>query len=89
QFDINKLSVELGMGRSKLYTKIKEVTGFTPNELTLNLKLQEAVALLDGKPHLNISEIAFELGFSSTKYFTKCFKAFYGMVPQDWRKRNT
>ncbi|MDR2622160.1 MAG: response regulator [Dysgonamonadaceae bacterium] len=89
EFDINKLGVELGMGRSKLYTKIKEITGFTPNELTLNLKLQEAAALLDSKPHLNISEIAFELGFSSTKYFTKCFKTFYGKVPQEWRKRNT
>jgi signal transduction histidine kinase/ligand-binding sensor domain-containing protein/DNA-binding response OmpR family regulator len=88
EFDINKLGVELGMGRSKLYAKIKEITGFTPNELTLNLKLQEAAALLDGKPHLNISEIAFELGFSSTKYFAKCFKMFYGMVPQDWRRRD-
>lgn len=88
EFDMNKLGTELGMGRSKLYTKIKEITGFTPNELTLNLKLQEAANLLDGKPHMNVSEIAFELGFSSTKYFTKCFKTFYGMVPQDWRKRN-
>lgn len=88
EFDMNKLGTELGMGRSKLYPKIKEITGFTPNELTLNLKLQEAAGLLDGKPHMNVSEIAFELGFSSTKYFTKCFKTFYGVVPQDWRKRN-
>lgn len=88
EFDINKLAIELGMGRSKLYMKIKEITGFTPNELTLNLKLQEAANMLDNKRHMNISEIAFELGFSSTKYFTKCFKTFYAMVPQDWRKRN-
>lgn len=87
EFDMNMLGTELGMGRSKLYMKIKEITGFTPNELTLNLKLQEAVILLDNKSNLNISEIAFELGFSSTKYFTKCFKTFYGMTPQDWRKR--
>jgi DNA-binding response OmpR family regulator/anti-sigma regulatory factor (Ser/Thr protein kinase) len=88
EFDMNKLAIELGMGRSKLYMKIKEITGFTPNELTLNLKLQEAASMLDNKRHMNISEIAFELGFSSTKYFTKCFKTFYAMVPQDWRKRN-
>lgn len=88
EFDMNKLATELGMGRSKLYMKIKEITGFTPNELTLNLKLQEAASMLDNKRHMNVSEIAFELGFSSTKYFTKCFKTFYAMVPQDWRKRN-
>lgn len=88
EFDMNKLAIELGMGRSKLYMKIKEITGFTPNELTLNLKLQEAASMLDNKRHMNISEIAFDLGFSSTKYFTKCFKTFYAMVPQDWRKRN-
>ncbi|MDR1091874.1 MAG: DNA-binding response regulator, partial [Prevotella sp.] len=88
EFDMNKLAIELGMGRSKLYMRIKEITGFTPNELTLNLKLQEAAGMLDNKRHMNISEIAFELGFSSTKYFTKCFKTFYAMVPQDWRKRN-
>lgn len=88
EFDMNKLATELGMGRSKLYMKIKEITGFTPNELTLNLKLQKAASMLDNNRHMNVSEIAFELGFSSTKYFTKCFKTFYAMVPQDWRKRN-
>jgi signal transduction histidine kinase/DNA-binding response OmpR family regulator len=88
EFDMNKLGTALGMGRSKLYTKIKEITGFSPNELTLNVKLQEAVNLLNTKSRMNISEIAYELGFSSTKYFTKCFKTFYGIVPQEWRRRN-
>jgi len=86
-FDMNQLGSELGMGRSKLYTKIKEITGFTPNEFTLNMKLKEAVDLLDNKPQMNVSDIAFHLGFSSTKYFTKCFKTFYGLTPQDWRKK--
>jgi signal transduction histidine kinase/ligand-binding sensor domain-containing protein/DNA-binding response OmpR family regulator len=87
-FDMNQLAVKIGVGRSKLYSKIKEATGFTPNELTLNIKLQEAADLLDNNLGMNISEIAFELGFSSSKYFTKCFKAFYGMAPMDWRKRD-
>ena len=87
EFDMNKLSLELGIGRSKLYMQIKEITGFTPNELTMNLKMQEAAHLLDSQPQMNISDVAFKLSFSSTKYFTKCFKTFYGIVPQDWRKR--
>lgn len=88
EFDMNKLSNELGMGRSKLYIKIKEITGFTPNEFTLNLKLQEAAHLLKTQKQMNISDIAFHLGFSSSKYFSKCFKSFYGVSPLDWRKEN-
>lgn len=88
-FDMNKLGVELGYGRSKLYVKIKEATGMTPNELTLNVKLKEAVFQLEHYHQKNISQIAFELGFSSTKYFSKCFKSFYGITPQDWRKNNS
>lgn len=86
-FDMNQLGLELGMGRSKLYTKMKDITGFTPNEFTLNIKLEEATNLLDNRPEMNISEIAFHLGFSSAKYFTKCFKTFYGTTPQDWRRK--
>lgn len=86
-FDMNKLGLELGIGRSKLYVKIKEITGLTPNEFTLNLKLQEASYFLQNKPEMNISDIAFHLGFSSSKYFSRCFKTFYGVTPQQWRKR--
>ncbi|MDU1903163.1 MAG: two-component regulator propeller domain-containing protein [Dysgonomonas sp.] len=87
-FDMNKLGLELGLGRSKLYVKMKEITGLTPNEFTLNLKLQEATDLLQNKSEMNISDIAFYLGFSSSKYFSKCFKSFYGVTPQEWKKRN-
>ena len=43
---MNLLASELGMGRSKLYTKLKEITGLTPNEFTLKLKLEEAMQFI-------------------------------------------
>lgn len=85
-FDMNTLSSELGFSRSKFYAKIKSLTGFTPNEYTLNIKMKEAVYLLENKPDMNISEIAFHLGFSSAKYFTKIFKTIYGVVPKEWKR---
>lgn len=85
-FDINVLASELNMGRSKLFTRIKEVTGITPNEFVLNLKLKEAVRLLKDAPEYNVAEIAYRLGFSSPRYFSRCFKAFYGVNPQSYRK---
>lgn len=85
-FDMNMLAAELNMGRSKLYSRIKEITGFTPNEFTLNLKLKEGLRLLKDSPELNVSEISYKLGFTSPRYFSKCFKAFYGVPPQSYRK---
>ena len=85
-FDMNVLASELGIGRSKLYLRIKEITGLTPNELTLKIKLEEAMYLLNNQPNLNISEISYQLGFSSPRYFSKCFKSFYGVSPQNCRK---
>ena len=86
EFDMNLLASELGMGRSKLYTKLKEITGLTPTEFTLKLKLEEAMHLLNNAPHLNVTEISYQLGFSSARYFSKCFKTFYGIAPLNVRK---
>lgn len=86
-FNMNELASELAIGRNKLYTRIKELTGMTPNEWVLKLKLDESVRLLDNHPELNISEIGDRLGFSSTPYFSKCFKSVYGVAPLTYRKR--
>lgn len=86
EFNMNTLASELGLGRNKLYTSIKDITGLTPNEFALNIKLHEARRLLDDSPHLNVSDISVQLGFSSAKYFSKCFRTFYGVSPMHWRK---
>lgn len=85
-FDMNILASEMNIGRSKLYTKIKEITGLTPNEFTLNIKLKEGMRLLRESPELNVAEISYSLGFSSPRYFSKCFKDFYGQPPLYFRK---
>ena len=86
EFNMNSLAAELGLGRNKLYARVKEITGLTPNELTLKLKLDESLRLLKNNPELNISEISDRLGFSSTQYFSKCFKSVFGMSPLIYRK---
>lgn len=80
------LASELYMGRSKLYSRIKEITGLTPNELTLKLKLEEAMYLLKNEPQYSVADICYQLGFASPRYFSRCFKTFYGIVPQNCRK---
>lgn len=85
-FDLNLLASELNMGRSKMFSRIKEITGITPNEYVLNMKLKEAGRLLKEVSEYNVAEVAYTLGFSSPRYFSKCFKSFYGVTPQAFRK---
>ena len=86
-FDVTSLASALCMGRSKLYMQFKQMIGLTPNEFILKVKLDEAMSMLKNQPDLNISEISTALGFSSPRYFSKCFKAFFGVAPQGVRRR--
>lgn len=88
-FDVTMLASELFMGRSKLYLLFKQIIGLTPNEFILKVKLDEAMSLLRNNPEYNISEISFQLGFSSPRYFSKCFKSFFGVSPQKIRRKDS
>lgn len=85
-FDMGILASELCMGRSKLYSRMKEITGLTPNEFTLKLKLEEAMYLLNNESQYSVADICYRLGFASPRYFSRCFKTFYGIAPQNCRK---
>lgn len=89
EFDMDMLAKELNLGRSKMFARLKEVVGLTPNEFTLKLKLEEALRMLQEEPDFNVSEISYRLGFNSPRYFSRCFKTFYGVSPQNYRKAPT
>lgn len=86
-FSMDDLATALNMGRTKMFSVIKETTGLTPNELTLKVRLEEALHLIQTDPNYNISEISYRVGFSSPRYFSRCFKTFYGVAPQNYRTR--
>lgn len=86
-FDMNLLAERLNLGRSRMFARIKEITGLTPNEFTLKLKLEEAMRILREEPEYNITEVSYKLGFSSLRYFSRCFKDFYGTTPQDFKRK--
>ena len=86
EFDILEFSKAMALGRTKLFSKIKGITGQTPNDFILNVRLKKAAAYLTDHPEFNISEITYMMGFSSPKYFAKCFKEHFGMSPSEFRK---
>ena len=60
-----------------------------PNDFIVNIKLKKAAFWLNNNPELNISDITYKLGFSSPKYFSKCFKEQFGLTPSAYRKNDT
>jgi AraC-like DNA-binding protein len=85
-FVVPAFSREIALGRTKLFTKLKGITGQTPNEFIQNVRLKKAASLLSNNPEYNISDITYMLGFSSPKYFAKCFKEQFGVSPSAYRK---
>lgn len=85
-FKVDMLAEEIGIARTKLFTKIKAITGQTPFDFIMTIRLKRAAVMLKNNPELNISEIADRLGFSTPKYFSKCFKEKYNITPQEYRK---
>jgi len=82
---MEELGEELGLGRVQLYRKVKAITGQTPVELLRQMRLQRAYALL-GSTTKTVAEIAFEVGFNTPGYFSKCFKEQYGKLPMELRE---
>lgn len=85
-FNTSVWSKELGIGRTRLFSQIKNITGMTPNDYLLQIKLNKCLVLLS-ENELTIGEIAYQLGFSSPTYFSKCFKNHYGITPAEYRKK--
>ena len=86
RLSVKYLSRELGMSRSSLYAKMLELTGETPVEYIRSFRLEKAATLLE-KSDLTISEIAYEVGFSTPNYFTRAFRAKYRTSPSDYAAR--
>lgn len=86
ELSVEDLGASLGLGRVQLYRKTKALTGYSPNELLRIARLKKAASLLasSGK---TISEITYEVGFTSPSYFTKCYKDYFGESPTDFLKR--
>lgn len=86
ELSVDSLAAQMGLGRSQLYRKIKALTNYTPVELVRSLRLKRSRELLTTTSK-TISEIAYEVGFSTPAYFTRCYREAYGETPSDLRER--
>jgi len=82
-FKVDDFGKPIGCSKSQLYRKMISLTGKSPNSFIKEYRLNEALSLLN-KQVKNVSEVAFETGFNSPSYFSKCFQKQYGRSPSDY-----
>lgn len=83
QLSVENLSRHLTMSRSTLYAKLLELTGQTPVEYIRSFRLDKAAILLE-KSTMTISEISYQVGFTTSNYFAKSFKNKFNMLPSEF-----
>ena len=88
ELNVEKLCQEVGLSRAHLNRKMRELFGQTPSEFIRNVRLRKACELLK-QPDVDISQIAYSVGFSSQPHFSTAFKRFTGVSPTEYRFKNT
>lgn len=84
EFSIDSMAEQMNMSRSSFYRKLKAITGMTPVDYLKNFRLEHAAKLI--REGVRITEVALMSGFTSSSYFSKCFKAKYGQNPKEYQQ---
>lgn len=87
EFSINQFAKEMCMARTKLFVKLKAISGQTPSEFIMTIKLRRAADMLLNNSEFNVTDICDQLGFSTLRHFSKCFKDTYHISPMQYRRR--
>ncbi len=85
KFDVDYLCREMGMSRTKLYGKVKSVTGKSIGEVIRGLRLRKAAEILASED-ISINQVMYRVGIQSQSYFTKSFKKEFGKTPTQFVK---
>jgi AraC-like DNA-binding protein len=80
ELKVEDFEKDMGISKSKLYREMIRLTGKSPNVFLLHYRLRKSLQLLQRQTG-NISEVAFDSGFNSPSYYTRCFRKKYGIMP--------
>jgi len=86
ELNVEMLGQHIGISRVQLYRKLKEIIGMTPSDFIRNIRLKRACTLLQ-KPDLDVTQVAYAVGFSSQPHFSTAFKRYTGFSPTEYKQR--
>ena len=81
--NVEKLTEDVGISRAQLHRKLKEIAGVSAGEFIRNLRLEQAARLIE-EGQINITQVAYSVGFSNQTHFSTVFKKHYGMSPSEY-----
>ena len=84
---VEDIAAAVNVSRTLFFSRIKSLTGTTPNEFLRSTRLRVAAELLSKSNDLRVTEICYMVGFTSTSYFAKCFHAQFGMLPTEFMEK--
>ena len=86
-FNVEDLTREVGISRAQLHRKMKEMTGISTGEFIRNLRLEQAARIIR-EQKVNITQVAYAVGFNNANHFSTIFKRHYGMTPSEYAEKN-
>ncbi|MDE5997751.1 MAG: response regulator [Muribaculaceae bacterium] len=86
EFNVEKLSIEVGVSRAHLHRKMKDLIGMTPSDYIRNIRLKRACELLR-RPDIEVTQVAYKIGFTSQPHFSSHFKRYTGFSPSEYRSK--
>ena len=87
-FNVERLTQEVGISRVQLHRKMKEMTGISTSEFIRNIRLEQAARLLK-EQKINVTQVAYTVGFSNLAHFSTIFRKHFGVAPSEYAERES
>ena len=83
-YDRETFAADMGASSSTLYNKLRAITGMSVSTFIRDVRMKEAHRLAEQDPTMRVSDLAYRVGFQDPKYFSTCFKKYFGIQPKEF-----
>ena len=84
EYDRDAFAADMGASSSTLYNKLRAITGMNVTTFIRDVRMKEARRLAEKDPSMRVSDLAYKVGFQDPKYFSTCFKKYFGVQPKEF-----
>jgi AraC-like DNA-binding protein len=89
EYDRDAFAADMGASSSTLYNKLRAITGMNVTTFIRDVRMKEAHRLAEKDPSMRVSDLAYKVGFQDPKYFSTCFKRYFGIQPKEFMEKLT